>query len=359
MIGLAGLACVTTAVPTANAAPSGRSGKSPGLTFRLAWRANLPYGNILSSAAAPSPNQIWAVGLGLKEPQASYVLHWNGHRWQRSAPPARGFTPEEVRASSPENVWLLGWRKFKPVAYIWNGQDWHSISLPANTFTATVLLGPADAWLVGQATKIDKHVVTPLWRWNGNSWQSYQMPALIDSGHGLTGTSDTNLWIAGIQTGTLNVAKPGWLTAYRWTGSAWKKASLPRRRVLDGSAVTASAAGDVWIQGNAAKVSHGFHLSTVLHYFKGRWTQLPVGKLFDPAVLPLWPTAVGHNVWFHLFDYWNGHRLRFVSVRPRNQCEGILDGGLSVIPGTSITLMTAGCPPKTGHTQGILYISKP
>src|SRR5690242_2625982 len=81
----------------------------------------------------------------------------------------------------PDKSWLLGWRKFKPVAYIWNGQNWHSISLPANTFMATVLLGPSDAWLVGQATKIGKHVVTPLWRWNGSSRQSYQIPARLAS----------------------------------------------------------------------------------------------------------------------------------------------------------------------------------
>jgi hypothetical protein len=258
-------------------------------------------------------------------------------------------------------VWIIGVSDNNPVAYLWAGRRWYRISLPASFSLPLVLLGPSNAWIAGNSIRVRKHLVTPLWHWNGSAWKSYLVPIVLNTTESIAGNSDTNLWVAGVQSRRLY--SPGWLTVYKWTGSAWQQAPIKRSWIVGPPTISVSWTGDVWIEAYSRKFVDRYHRAIVLHYHGKRWAQLPDSVLPDGGVADFPPTAVGHGIWFSDDGYWNGRTFQLVSFSSHGQCDGIYSSGqadMAEIPGTDTALFAAGCPRNNinGRIQGALFISK-
>jgi len=356
LIGISGLAVSLGAASSAATAPTT-------VAWRLAWRANLPYGNVLVSATATGSANIWAVGSSENGSGGAYIVHWNGHKWRMSRFPNSRFVPGVVRASSPTNVWVEGWTRDNPgVAYRWNGSKWLPKSLPRNggVDIPFVVLGPSDVWTAVPSQWQRKFGwVSKLWNWNGSAWKSYQLPAGLNPSASIGGSSARNLWVVGTNAPGFNFA--GQLVAYRWTGNSWRSMPIPRERIIRTPAVSVSPSGDVWIEATSPRIFDRHHLVIVLHRHDGKWTALRTADTGGQVDWP--PTADGRtHVWFWSSQYWTGRLL--VSPTWPARCGGgifapnIFD--MAAIPRTSATLRVASCSRSlnSGLPQGIVMISK-
>ena len=355
VVGITAIGAVSLSPPIANAARTSLQNPAPpGIVWRQEWMARS--GSGILSIAAPSPHQVWAIEGRWTGRSSSYsIVHWNGRRWRVSGMPDPGFVPAQVRASSPDSVWIVGDALNQPAAEIWNGQRWHQIPLPASPYNPFVVLGPSDAWITSLPG-----LATPLWHWNGSEWHRYQIPATLGYIDSLAGNSGANLWAAAIQSRHQN--SPGWLAVYHWTGTTWKQAPLRRRWIAEPPAIAASWTGDVWIEAYSKKAARGI----VLHRHDAHWTQLSPRELTStqltlPGPVPFPPTAAGHNIWFFDSEYWNGHHIQLVdTVSSGCQDYGPENLALTGISGTTTAAWGASCPPRrgTGQLRATIMFSK-
>jgi hypothetical protein len=92
--------------------------------------------DIPESAAAISPNDIWALGQPLSGASTEMLMHWNGRKWSASR------FPKQPVAGYPVNLTAVGandmWVAWSPSEagvqeYLlhWNGHQWTKVSLPS------------------------------------------------------------------------------------------------------------------------------------------------------------------------------------------------------------------------------------
>lgn len=100
----------------------------------------IPFGgNRLFGVAATSQNNVWAVGYDQRPGDNidGLILHWDGTEWQAPTVPLSNFPGPEmlssVAATSQGNVWAVGWAEphasdleSSPVILHYNGQSWQS-----------------------------------------------------------------------------------------------------------------------------------------------------------------------------------------------------------------------------------------
>jgi hypothetical protein len=78
------------------------------------WKIAHVFGarSILADIAAPSSNDVWAVGPTSYSPekQRPLVVHWNGSAWRVQPTPFSGLraTLESLSVLSPNDVWAVG-----------------------------------------------------------------------------------------------------------------------------------------------------------------------------------------------------------------------------------------------------------
>jgi hypothetical protein len=333
--------------------------------WHTAWQAHLAYGNSLWSVEATGDGDAWAVGGGTSvgTNARAYAVHWNGTAWRLMHFPDPSFVPVSVRASSRSNVWFFGYViGGANEALRWNGTSWHAIPAPSDGFGVPVVLGRSDVW-VNAGGFFNHGWKANLSHWNGQSWQIYQLPmraSLMD----VAGSSGHNLWAAGIATGLRKDATVGRLVAYRWNGSQWRRASMPRRYLAGAPSLAVSASGEAWIVGTGTKRVNG--ASVIYYRTKGTWTQIADSKLrLTPPRVNYPPVPDGLNgIWFGNDMYWAGSGISLSRDRITGCALGIegsdnpsfMDG----IPRTHSALLAAGCPhTAAGTMQGLIAISKP
>jgi hypothetical protein len=130
------------------------------------------YAPHISSIAATSPTDIWAVGhYMVPSPGRGYdadwllILHWDGARWSRVStedipgleynPTARpNSTLESVSASSADNVWAEGMGATGRLLMHWDGKAWSVVQRSGleNIYLLRTLVAAAkdDVWLFGE-----------------------------------------------------------------------------------------------------------------------------------------------------------------------------------------------------------------
>src|SRR6185437_3647224 len=106
-------ATITLGVAAATLA-AGISPSAASATSSQKWRiTNLVslhrYQNLLGLVAI-APNDAWAFGDG---PKAPIAVHWNGKKWVGSTLPHMRARPEQVSATSADNIWAAGSRCFE------------------------------------------------------------------------------------------------------------------------------------------------------------------------------------------------------------------------------------------------------
>jgi len=153
--------------------------------------------NVLSRVAADTADDVWAVGYwGVSASgtvtSRGLILHWDGSRWTKVAPPrgVEGLTG--IARSAPDDVWAVGTASSKPVAIHWDGRSWSVVPTAHAGVRATLVaiasLGTAGVWAVG-SWKPRRLVPwrTLIERWDGSAWRREPSPRVGTKGNGLFG----------------------------------------------------------------------------------------------------------------------------------------------------------------------------
>lgn len=136
----------------------------------------------LQGAVALGPNNVWAFGSSgtIFAPGSSVsatVFHWNGAKWRGYSLDKGALVPESISASAGNNVWIAGAVRAGPaeraIAYRWNGTGWHNAGLPRvlTDDPGVSALSPGNAW-IGWATATRSHAL----HWDGQHWHTLTVP---------------------------------------------------------------------------------------------------------------------------------------------------------------------------------------
>jgi hypothetical protein len=253
-------------------------------------KVTMPAGaGIVYSIAASSPTDLWAVGY-TGQYGSPYVMHGDGTTWQILTIPQLWEDTylygvlNRVIAFSPSNVWIVGSNNSRSTLIAhFDGTAWNidNFSVPG---VLTDIQGTGDnLWTVGDGGAGVQH-------WNGYFWASVTIPA-VSSSDALSGVavlSSTNVWVAGTAN---NDALLEHLSGTKWTvvsTSAISPASL--------FTPMASFGNDIWVAGYRNIDSLP---PLVYHYVQPTWVPMLLtissGASFD--TLYDLTFASNHTVW--------------------------------------------------------------
>lgn len=311
--------------PRANSVP----GAANFPAWRLVWKG--PSAG-LNGLAAISANEAWAAGIKLHA--QGYMLRWNGHRWRPVALPVSGFIPLSLQASSATNVWLFG-DIGGSAAFRWDGSHWHRMTLPAAGLCGPYLiLSRIDIWAYGGPT------CGQLEHLHGSTWTAISLPRDF-SPKSLSGSSDTNIWVAGhldSDSGT------GPIVAYRWTGRSWSRAHLAHMGQGATAEVVAVSPANVWV------VNTWVWHPRPAHWNGKSWTSEPPPPSALNAGVPVVPYGRS-GIRVGVMSIWTGRRWLF-GAAPDNGANALL----SAIPASTAAWMAGSeILPHTGLTAELLY----
>jgi hypothetical protein len=219
----------------------------------------------LSSVAARSSNDQWAVGSWAKFPEDYHfhplVEHWDGSAagWTAVANPT--FTVDTalygVTALASDNAWAVGGSVFEPnqsVVEHWDGTSWSNI--PSGSFPgilyAVAALGPNNIWAVGTRSYPGPMLIE---HWDGTSWTaSYQLAAGRFGGNlrSITALGPKDIWAVGYYWGAGRVE---YTLTMHFNGHVWRQVQSPNLLTSFEedqnwlTSVTATSSKDVWAVG--------------------------------------------------------------------------------------------------------------
>jgi hypothetical protein len=255
---------------------------------------------------ASSASDMWAFG------QYGQWLHWNGHNWTAGtmAPPAPGGPEPDITATqvfSPSDVWAFGTfktRTSQQASYVahFDGHRWRLFSLPgAFGVTTASAVARDDIWIMRAAagTSGPSAAVS---RWNGRTWQNVPLPPALTKAYllyGIVALSARDVWVGGEQNISPANVTPG--VAAHWNGRTWKIDKFPPDPAYSGDALmdmVSDGHGGVWALGTTGPGEPDWVL---WHYTGGKWSAIVpaisgahqvVGQLaFVPHTTSVW--AVG------------------------------------------------------------------
>ncbi len=183
-------------------------------------------GSVLTSVAAVSPTDIWAVGDSVDAPTTSVqtlVEHYDGRTWKVVASPnplPKAFLDQNVlvsvHAASASNVWAVGYQQDfglqRTLTLIehWNGSAWSVVSSPndsvaagsTNRFKAVTGFSGSNLYAVGLVATANTSGQQRNFaaRFDGSTWSIISTPrpgmsSNLNGADAIAGTS--NLWFAG------------------------------------------------------------------------------------------------------------------------------------------------------------------
>lgn len=269
-------------------------------------------GDELSSVAAVSPQDIWAVGYSSAAYDQALVEHWNGTQWSIvvAPDPAQEVRLFGVTAISANDVWAVGNYASQSdsgsLIEHWDGSSWSVVPNPAKGVLLSISAHTAtDIWAAGF------FFGTLIEHWDGKQWSivSSPNPGIDNFINGITAHSSTDVWAVGYsydgQTTTT-------LTEH-WDGTSWSVVKSPNPAkysdVLFG--VTIVSANDVWAVGDMA-ANHTSDYALIEHWNGTSWSVVKspqiAGGLFAIAQVSandIW--AVGDtDSSYVLIEYWDG-----------------------------------------------------
>jgi hypothetical protein len=270
------LAAVVAGATPATAAFAAQPGPTAAVTFSGG----------LSSVAAASANQAWAVGPASNG--RSLILHWNGTSWAQAADPRGRLS--SVAAISARDAWAVGCSDCsgsgvsRPLILHWNGSAWTQVPSPAvrggGLLEGVTAASAREVWAVGSTTG-EKTLIE---RWNGTTWQRVPSPNPGPSHGGflrsVTTVSAHFAWAVGGAFGTSTRGTQSLIL--RWNGTAWKRVPSPNPGVPGGSTdlgvglggVSASSARQAWAVGNLS-CGCGPGPAVILHWNGTSWKKVP------------------------------------------------------------------------------------
>lgn len=300
--------CVVAVLLLAGVSPA--AGASSGVS-ETAWRPSYrQVGAPMLGVAAAGRASAWAISFGWRR----WVVHWNGHRWERVRLPAR-FYAMSVAASARDNVWICGEDQARNfVRYVWDGSVWAEVAMPSSAgCDGLAVAGLRDTWVLGESFAAPRTRQT-VWHWNGHGWIDHPVPMDV-SPYGLTGSWRHRLYIAGKQPGT------GRLVAYRWSGMAWRPLRVAHPVIAKVPAISVGSSRNIWITAPRAG-----RRSLVLHWNGSQWKKIHV-PWWAPAGAGI--TTTGPNrAWLGSTGLWTGRAWLAATPNP-------MSSEVAAIPGSS------------------------
>src|SRR5436190_23729867 len=193
--------------------------------------------NSLSSIAAVTDNDVWAVGWAFNVQFNTYrtvTEHWNGTHWSlvRSPNATNGYNfLNGVGVVAANDVWAVG-QAANGSTYItmiqhWNGTTWTIVSSPnvpgfSNILQAISIVSANDIWAVGYSQDTNFNNFTLTLHWNGTTWSIVPSPGVNDDIlFGVDAIASNDVWAVG-----RSQQEARTLTSH-WSGATWSIA--PRR----------------------------------------------------------------------------------------------------------------------------------
>ncbi len=173
--------------------------------------------NSLRALAVVIANNIWAVGFftnagGVKQ---TLVEHWNGTKWKVVPSPNLGTDDNflsSVAAVSANNIWAVGFHMHtgiagQPIIEHWNGSVWSIVNGPnpgsGAPLYAVAAVSANNIWAVGQySALINGSYInqTLVEHWNGSVWTVLSTPSpgtADNSFEGVAAVSASSIWAVG------------------------------------------------------------------------------------------------------------------------------------------------------------------
>jgi hypothetical protein len=269
-----------------------------------------PNFNTLFGVAA-TPGRAWAVGVALDRAYHAHSLieAWDGAAWH-IAPTPKLDTQRDIlysaTAVSPSDVWAVGIQqsesgRFGTLIEHWDGTRWSVVPSPdpgsaGNQLYGVAAAGPADVWAVGQRN--DQASDTPLVEhWDGHSWTVVRVPSA-----GLTGgllqavtVRGGQVWAVGQGDDATHQAFPLIEHLSEGTWTAQQPAGVGSSfSDVNGVAVTG---GTVWIVGSYLDARTGLQHTLVAHRAGGGWQQVPAPNPGTGDKVLGGISAVGTTAW--------------------------------------------------------------
>lgn len=265
----------------------------------------------LLSVWASGPDDVWAVGGSIAQPESgAALLHFDGQVWSAD-PLERSLTLlRAVYGNGPKDVWAVGNRA---TVLHYNGQGWSAERVSGLTRANLRGLWVGEGgtvWVVGEGGVVLRRQAGPGGRWEALPTESrYSLHAVWGVG---TGTEEEGLWVGGA-----DPVQRGVLLARR--GGAWVPVQGQGVAFTGVEAITGSGPKDIWALTRR---------SPLLHYDGERWqlVETNVVRWLEGlwAFSPEEAWAVGQDG-FILF--WNGKTWVRTISGASNDLHGIWGSG--------------------------------
>jgi len=322
--------------------------------------------NSLSSVAAATDSDVWAVGWAFNQSLFAYrtlTEHWNGTRWSlvRSPNATNGYNLlNGVAVVAANDVWTVGQAAngstYSTLVEHWNGVAWSIIPSPnvagsGNVLEAISVVSANDIWAVGYSSdsNFNNHPLTI--HWDGATWSIVPSPSVNDDIlFGVDAVASNDVWSVG-----RSQQEARTLTLH-WNGSAWSVVPSPNDSTEDNVlfGVAAVTSNDVWAVGNACCSK-----TLAIHWDGASWSVVPT-PIFDPnatnQVLVGIVALSSDDIWtagqyivplqgsaqFTLTENWDGSNWNFVPSPNAQNSNNRLHGITATPNGTLWAVGTTG-----------------
>ena len=269
-----------------------------------------PNYNTLFGVAA-TPGRAWAVGVALNKRYQTHSLveAWNGSAWRISSTPKLNTTQDilfSATAVSPKDVWAVGEQQlrngvFHTLIEHWDGSSWSVIpsqnpGSSGDHLWGVAQAGPDNIWAVGQRN--GEHSDAPLVEhWDGKHWTVVNVPTagLTDGLLQSVAVSGGEVWAAGQSDDAAHQARPlvehlhnGVWTAQLLSGVGTGFSNVTGVSISHGTA---------WIVGSAYDGTSGNQLTVVAEHTTGGWHQVPAPNPGTGDKVLGAISAAGNAVW--------------------------------------------------------------
>jgi hypothetical protein len=284
------------------------AGAQPGSIFSVVPSPSpTSEGNVFNAVVALSPGDAWAVGFkGSSNVNESRTLieHWDGSRWTVVSSPNPGSPPSCIRSNSgnvltsvaavsSNDIWAVGYfftctSLIQPLILHWNGTTWTTVPNPQlltndnSALNSVVALASNDVWAVGYQPAANGAVLPLIEHWDGSRWTVMPAPTASPTGNVLaavSATGPTDIWAVGYSVDEPTTSLQT-LTMH-FDGAQWSIVPSPNvlpkdflnQNIL--SAVKAVAPDDVTAVGHILDFDNQRTLTMIQHWDGTAWSVVP------------------------------------------------------------------------------------
>jgi hypothetical protein len=244
------------------------------------WKAvRLPAGleRGINIADASGPRDVWAFGGG-DMPGDAYALRWDGRTWRVAGRwPGRAYMAD-AEVIGPRDVWVFGNSRIGESIGTWHydGRRWTRVDPPLGSLEKASAVASDDIWAIGvSAVHWSGDLLA---RWDGRTWNEVTIPGLPrEDDHNVLfrdiyAASSQDVWIVGSEQRTDGETQTYSPLVLHFDGNGWQRIDpAPDPGAVELVTVTSDGRGGVWIRPVSPEPQNG---SQLLHYGKGRWTEI-------------------------------------------------------------------------------------